>query len=242
MIIKLMRVELLKVRRSLALMMMFACPLMVALLMLAVELKSKRGWSLEMFWASHTAVWCYFMYPLYIALVTGLLNGNEHKNATWRVMLTMPVSARQLYVAKLLLALCFIIGANLVLVGLVSLSAFALRQAGHVLPGTIDFSILYRVLIISLAGLPIVVAQHWVSWRVQNIVAPLALGVIATMGITQIGQSKEWVYYPWTYAMTSIHATSVDARVLAVQLALAVGAGLFLVSTLWVGRRGAEFA
>lgn len=242
MMIKLMRVELLKVRRSLALMMMFACPLMVALLMLAVELKSKRGWNLDMFWASNTAVWSYFMYPLYIALVAGLLNGNEHKNATWRVMLTMPLSARQLYLAKLLLALCFAVGANFALVGMVSLSSYVLRQVGHVLPGTLSFSIWYRVLILSLAALPIVVVQHWVSWRVQNIVAPLALGVIATMGITQIGQSQDWIYYPWAYIMTAVHATSADARTLALQLSLALGFGLLLISTVWVGRRGAQFA
>lgn len=242
MILKLMRVELLKVRRSLALMMMFACPLMVALLMLGIELKGRRGPSVEMFWAGHTAVWSYFMYPLYIALVTALLNGNEHRNATWRVMLTMPVSARQLYVAKLLLALSFIVGANFVLVSLASLNVFVLGLVGHALPGTIDFSILMRVAIMSLAALPIVIVQHWLSWRVQNIIAPLALGVMATMGIMQIGQSKDWIYYPWSYVMTAIHASSPDARTWALQLALFVGGGLMLISTMWVGRRGAEFS
>lgn len=242
MIIKLMRVELLKVRRSLALMMMFACPLMVALLILGIELKGRHRQSVEMYWSAHTVVWGSFMYPLYIALVTGLLNGNEHKNATWRVMLTMPVSARQLFVAKLLLALCFIVGANFILMGLVSLSVFGLGAAGHVLPGAFDFSILERVAIMSLVALPIVIVQHWLSWRVQNIVAPLALGVMATMGIMQIGQSKDWIYYPWAYVMTAVHASSADARVLALQLALAVGGGVLLISTMWVGRRGAEYS
>ena len=94
---------------------------------------------------------------------------------------------------------------------------------------------------ISLASLPILIIQHWFSWRVQNIVAPLALGVIATMGIFQIGQSKDWIYYPWAYVMTAIHASAADARLLALQLAAALGVGLCLVATLWVGRRSAEF-
>lgn len=241
MIFKLMQVEFLKVRRSLALLMMFVCPLVVALLVLGIALKSRRGMSLEMFWVNHTATWCYFMYPLYIALVTGLLNGNEHKNATWRVMLTMPISARQLFVAKLLLALCFSVGANLILMLFVKLSVFAMNFFGHALPGTADVVLLDRVWMMSLASLPILIIQHWFSWRVQNIVAPLALGVIATMGIFQIGQSKDWIYYPWAYVMTAIHASAADARLLALQLAAALGVGLCLVATLWVGRRSAEF-
>ncbi len=106
MIFTLIRIELLKVKRSLALLMMLACPLMVNLLCFALELKTNRTGVVKasMYWMGNTAIWAYFMFPLYIALVAGLLNGNEHKNSTWRVMLTLPISARQLFFSKFVLA------------------------------------------------------------------------------------------------------------------------------------------
>ncbi|MES2018090.1 MAG: hypothetical protein V4484_16505 [Pseudomonadota bacterium] len=49
---------------------------------------------------------------------------------------------------------------------------------------------------VALGCVPVLAIQHAVSWRYQNQVLPLAGGVSATMGITQIGSSGYWVYYP----------------------------------------------
>ncbi|QNB00381.1 ABC transporter permease subunit [Massilia sp. Se16.2.3] len=106
----LFRLEAMKARRSLALLMMLACPLMVVLLNTGMLLRQvgadgvpPRAW--EGFWLGNQALWCYFMLPLYLALCTALVNGVEHRQHGWRLMLTLPVGARQLYLAKLLLAL-----------------------------------------------------------------------------------------------------------------------------------------
>ncbi|MDP3785741.1 MAG: ABC transporter permease [Undibacterium sp.] len=241
MIFTLIRVELLKVRRTLAILMMLACPLMVVLLSFGMLLKTHSKLDWPMYWLGNTAIWCYFMLPLYIALVTALLNGSEHRNSTWRLMMSLPITAGRLYLAKFLLAAVFVFGANLALLALVVLSIFALYFLGYPIKGAFNYDAWHSIFALSVCALPILVVQHLVSWHVKNIVAPLALGVVATMGIMQIGQSKEWVYYPWTYAMMAVHGSSPTMRDQAVLLAAVVGLGLLFLSYLWATRKACEF-
>jgi hypothetical protein len=79
------------------------------------------------------------------------------------------------------------------------------------------------------------------SWQVSNIVAPLTLSVAATMGVLQVGQSKDWIYHPWTYAMTALNASEQAIRVQAIELALGIGLVLAIISILRVKFYRQEF-
>lgn len=242
MLIKLFRIELLKICRSLALLMLLVCPLMVAVLVFGVALKQtdaadfneKMWFSL---WQTSSAIWCYFMLPLYIALITGLLNGNEHKNQTWRLMLSLPISSRQLFLVKALLAWVFVIAANLLLALYVALAALALGVFGYPIQGAFEFQIGYAVASVSLACLPVLIIQHAISWRFSNIVFPLATGVIATMGIVQLGSSKYWIYYPWSYILMASNGSSPEMQQQALWLATGLGLLLLALTSFWLGRR-----
>jgi hypothetical protein len=239
--LKLLSVELLKIRRSLALLMMFAIPLMVILLITVTLVKQNPAvfgptqW--RQFWTGLTGLWCYFMLPLYIALVTGLLNGQEHKNQTWRLMLTLPVSQFQLFVVKAFLAWLFVVGATAVLAGGALLAAALMVLCGLGADGAFSYPLLPVVAKVGLACLPVLAIQHALSWRYQNLVLPLAIGVIATMGITQIGSSRDWVWYPWSYSMMAVNGSDVANQQQALLLAAAVGAVLFALGALVLGRR-----
>jgi lantibiotic transport system permease protein len=241
MIFKLFWVELIKIRRSLAILMMLVCPLMVVLLTSGIQSRGAHRMTWAIFWANNTAMWAYFMLPLYIALITALLNGSEHKNATWRLMLTLPISARQLYLSKIIVAWIFVFGANVLLIGLVYLSISLFGLAGVNIENAFHYAVITNLWKITLCCLPMLVVQHWVSWRFQNIVAPLAVGVIATMGIMQIGSSKEWIYYPWSYVMMAVHGSSDSKQQLAIILASVVACILLFCSSVWIGRKSAEF-
>ena len=241
----LLYVELLKIRRSLALLMMFAIPLMVVVLLTSIIVKRNVlgaiGASQWMeYWAGNTALWCYFMLPLYIALVTGLLNGQEHKNQTWRLMLTLPVSQFQLFVVKAFLAWLFVVGATVVMALGALLSAWVLVLAGAGADGAFSFAPLPVIGKVALACLPVLAIQHALSWRVQNLVLPLAVGVMATMGITQIGRSEFWTWYPWSYSLMAVHGGQEGVQEKALMLAALVGAALFLLSAYLLGRREVE--
>jgi lantibiotic transport system permease protein len=237
---RLLQVELLKVRRSLALLMLVVCPLMVVLLNLGMLLKSGHvGKNLPLwqsYWLGNFALWCYFMLPLYIALITALLNGNEHKHQTWRLMLALPISQRQLFTAKAILAALFVLGANLALILFCLGGVVVLGLAGFPLDGWFDVQYLLNVGKITLACLPVIVVQHVVSWRFSHIVAPLALGVCATMGIIQLGSSVYWRYFPWSYSLMAANGGSPAMQILAMQLAVGVAASLFALALYWVGR------
>jgi hypothetical protein len=241
MIVKLIQIELLKTRRSLALLMMFICPALVVLLMVMLAVNSgasvveARGW--YGLWAGTNSLWCYFMLPLYIALVTTLLNGTEHHNGTWRLMLTLPIKTWQLFVAKAILAWLFILGANLILFASLTVSIAILMMFGFPAQGAFSYPVIEQIGKVLVTCLPILAIQHALSWRFGHIVAPLAVGVIGTMGIITIGQSEYWVYYPWTYMLTSNMASNADSQLLALQLAPSVAVVLFGVSAWWLGKR-----
>lgn len=243
--LKLLSIELLKVKRSQALWMMFAIPLVVLLLNLLMLLKRTSIGALgdthwARFWMGNTMLWCYFMMPLYIALITSLLNGHEHKNQTWRLMLTLPVSQRQLYVTKAVLAWLFVAGANAILVGATALTIALLGFAGASQKGAFVFPMLAFWGKVSLACIPVLLIQHAVSWRLRNLVLPLALGVMATMGITQIGSSEHWVWYPWSYALMAANGSNPAMQSQALLIAAGVGAGLFALTAFVLGARETE--
>lgn len=244
MMLQLLRAERLKLRRSLGLLMTLACPAMVVALMAAMVLRQKApsafdasAW--EALWAGSTALWSYFMLPLYVALVTCLVNGAEHKAEAWRLMLTLPISRGQLFLAKALTSWTLVVAANVVLLLLILVVIGVLGALGYPLAGAFRGEVALALMKIPLVCLPILAIQHAISWRLSSVVPPLAIGVIATMGITQLGSSEYWVYYPWSYVLVAVNGNLPQAQTQALLLALAVGAGLYVVSGWWLSRREA---
>jgi len=240
MLLILIRLELLKLRRSLPLFMMFACPLLVVLLSSGMILKSGKGPQVGFwvgFWHGNLALWSYFMLPLYIALVTTLLNGNEHKNQTWRLLFTLPVTRRQIYLAKAALAWGSVVGANVVLVLFAAGAAAIIMQLRPDAGTGFDVPVLPALAKISLSCLPVVLIQHALSWHVTNVVVPLGVGVCATMGILQLSNTNYWLYFPWSYSLMASSATDMNAQPLALMLASGVGGVLLALTTYLAGRR-----
>ena len=243
--LKLLSVELLKIRRSLALLMMFAIPMMVATLNALILVRRHGAGAIraehwEFYWLGSSGLWCYFMLPLYIALITTLLNGHEHKHQTWRLMLTLPMTQLQLFLVKGLLAWLFVMGASAILALGATLGAGVLILFGAAGQSAFDFAFMPFMAKLAVTSLPIIAIQHAVSWRVQNLVAPLALGAIATMGITQMGNSSSWIWYPWVYSLIAINGGDSGNQQHALLLAAGVGTVLFAASAWFLSRREVE--
>jgi hypothetical protein len=242
---KLVAVELIKIRRSLALLMMFAIPLVVLLLNFLILIKRTDIGQIDaktwfFYWKGVTAIWTSFMMPLYVALITGLLNGQEHRNQTWRLMLTLPVSQLQLFVVKGILAWLFVVASTLVLMGATLLTVAGLGAAGASMDGAFSIELLAILGKVSLTCIPVLVIQHAISWRFQNLVLPLAIGVVATMGVQQIGSSTYWVWYPWSYPTMAMLGRDVAMQQHAMFLAAVVGVVLLAVTAVLLGRREVE--
>lgn len=168
------------------------------------------------------------------------MNGHEHKNQTWRLMLTLPISPRRLYVAKAVLAWLFVLGANLVLIAATSLAIGVLGVAGAPLTGAFAAPMLPMLAKISFACIPILLIQHALSWRVRNLVLPLAIGVMATVVVIEIGSSEHWAWYPRTYPVMAANGGDTAMQSHALLLAGVVSAALLALSALVLGERETE--
>lgn len=236
----LLRVELLKMKRSLALLMVLACPAMVVLLNTGMLLKSphwhKGGAAMwQGFWAGNLALWAYFMLPLFIALLTALLNQQEHKHAGWRLMLCLPLTPAALFFCKAILAFGFVCIGNACL-WLFCFSVELLLRSPSAAGSAHVWGAL-ALLKICLACLPVLIIQHAVSWYYANIVAPLALGVCATMAVLQLGNSEYWVYFPWSYSLMASNGSSPAMQQQALLLASASAVVLYALANRLLARR-----
>ncbi|WP_269517553.1 ABC transporter permease [Alteromonas sp. BMJM2] len=234
-------VEALKVKRSPVLMMVVALPFLVIIFSLGLALKSadlslynSNQWT--SWWANVNALWCYFMMPLLVALITGAINGNEHKNHTWRLMLALPVNLTIFYVSKLFLSLLFVIVSTFALWFFGLLATLIMYLFGALFDVSYGYTLLVAIPKIVIASLPILVIQHFISWRLNSMIGALAVGVVATMGIVQIGSSEYWVYFPWSYMLMASMSTSVALQEKAVWLSLFIAIVLFVFSLKFISQ------
>ncbi len=240
MLLTLIRLELLKTKRSLALLMMLVSPLMVLLVNILLLLNaseerlSKLDWS--MFWLQNYSMWGYFMMPLYIALITALLNGIEHKANGWRFIFALPICKSEVFLAKYILASLYLAGASVVLFLATFITVVCLSMLGFD-GGAVFYPIMLNKLVFAMiSGSAILAIQHSVSWRWKNIVVPLGLGVIATMSIMQFASSKFWPINPWTYTLVATNSSDQVASHYALLYSVLVALSVLLLAMLWSRR------
>lgn len=239
--LKLLRMELLKIRRSLALLMLVALPGIGVLFntLIAVRQFGVEKFTPERvtnFWMNNVTLWAFFMLPLFIALITGLLCGQEHRNQTWRMMLTLPLSPLRLYLTKALMAWGFAIAASGLLMLMTALALLGLGAAGANIQNMWDMPYLATWGKLAIGTLPVVAIQHAIAWRVANLVAPLASGVVATMMITQMASSKYWVWLPWDYALMAVAGRVNGVQEFAPVLAACTGIAALAIGTVALAR------
>lgn len=240
-LIRLCLVELLKLRRSLVLLTTVACPAAVVALMFGMALRritpdgmTAAQWS--MLWGSASALWSLFMLPLYIGLCTALVNGNEHRNQTWRLMLSLPVGRLELYAAKAMVSVLLLAAAQLALLLALALGTGILGLAGFPLETALQAQ-LPRLWAAPLAALPVVALQHALSWRLRSVVTPLAVSVVATLAAMQLGASQYWYWLPWAYPVAASNGGHEAMRDAAVLLGPMLAAVLFPLTAWWLSRR-----
>ena len=235
-------IEFIKIRRSQALLMTLLCPLFVVILQLGLVIENKgqvvadKGWG--WYWLGAINLWYMFMLPLYIALITMLLNAIEHKDCGWRYMATMPVTQAQIFTVKAFVGWLFVLGACLMMYLLTSLSILFMTLIGFTGNGDFDSPFFEHLLNIAISCLPILIIGHIVSWRWKNVVVPLGLGIMMTIGALTLVRSDEyWRFYPWTYHMISAMVTDQAIINEALYLSIAVALVSFVIGLLWLGRR-----
>lgn len=203
----LLRSELLKLRRSLVLLLTAAAPICVCLFA-AIALATRPGgvrW--ERFLDEGLAMWSFFMLPMSITALTILIAQVEHGSRMWAHLLALPVHRSALFGMKLLVAFGLLLAMQLlVYVGLYLIgTGVGAALPAHQLSGDHQFYEMGRGMVAMAVGaLPMLVIQLWIALRMRSFVTPLVLGIIGTFFALVITASGQDVYVPW---LLQIYAT-----------------------------------
>src|SRR5712691_6946507 len=123
-LVRAIRVEVLKLRRTLALWASILVPFVVIVMTTAINLSravgtrfdpdQPNGWDSLML-DLVLFLWCLIGLPLFVALETALLAGLEHRENAWKHLFALPIPRWTIYVAKLVVAAFVVCVASLVL-------------------------------------------------------------------------------------------------------------------------------
>lgn len=193
-------VELRKLNRSLALLLAFAAPALIALFNFAQHMRAKTppGW--EMITQSSAAIWAFFMLPMSVTALTALTAHMEHGPRTWDHLFALPVARWRLLAAKTIAVVAVV---ALMSVGLLVLTWLSAITAGAVKPAVAisgafplgDYA--SKLALILAAGLLLIAVQLWTALRFRSFVPGLVLGIAGTFFAVVATSAKEGVFLPW---------------------------------------------
>jgi hypothetical protein len=207
-LIRALRAEQLKTRRTLALWLAPIAPLVIVALQVAIVLQQQehyRQQDISDAWIRYGGqivfLWTMLMLPLFITLETALLANLEHGNRQWKHLFALPIPRGAIYAAKQVSAMAVIALSMVSLFVLMVLSGLGLRL---VAPGLgfespvpwVEF--LQYVALAYLAAWLIISIHTWIGLRWQSFAVASAVG-IAAMVIAVFLFSSDWnQWYPWT--------------------------------------------
>jgi lantibiotic transport system permease protein len=216
------RAELLKLKRTLALGVAIAAPLLVVGLNFLVMLKGKSPaqpppdpWIASM--RIVMELWGIFMLPLLIALQSALVNQQDHQQGLLRVFFSLPVPRTRLFLARLLVVLALMLLSNLMLclacVGsgyLLALLKPALGFGAAALP---LFKMMRLAFTPMAAALFLLALLYWLSHRVPGVALTLGIGICGTVGSLVIINSPRWgSLFPWSLPGRALNPAAPDLR------------------------------
>jgi len=213
-------VELLKLRRSLALMLVVAAPTALCGLALAILLDRDRPMPWPMYADGTAAIWAYFMLPMAATALSVLLAQIEHGPRTWDHLLALPGWRGRLFAAKyavllvLVAAMAALMWAGTLASGLV---ADAIGGGALLTGGPPVAALAARLARMGCAGMLVCLLQLWLALRVKSFVPPLVLGIAGTLVGVVATSAKHGIYVPW---LLSVNMLSTPDRA---GVALAVG-------------------
>jgi pimeloyl-ACP methyl ester carboxylesterase len=226
--------EVLKLKRTLALRMIFVAPVLAALLGVLVQsavIAHGRGDLARSFWESHSrgclTIWAVFLMPLLITLETALLCGIEHAEKQWKHIFVLPLPRYAVYWGKFLVAQGLILASTLVACLLILLSGWLLILAHPSLAGAGPapvWPIVGPALQCWLAAGLILSANLWIALRWPNFTVVLGAGIAGTFFALFAQSADASLYYPWLFPANAL----LGGERAATALLLGAGGGILI--------------
>lgn len=195
-----LKVEQHKLRRSLALLLALAAPVLIAVFLFFNLLRDHQPRAWDMWMMNAAAVWAFFMLPMSVTALTALVAQVEHGSRAWDHLRALPVPRWHLYGAKLVWVLVVVL---LMSLAIALTSEAAIHFAARIRPAlapTGDFHG-WRYLALFgrmyLAALLLIAIQLWIALRYAGFVPALAVGIGGTFFAVVAMSARIGVLIPW---------------------------------------------
>ncbi len=202
--------ELLKMRRTRALLIALVAPYLVALMPFIVALSQggalvRRPELSPWIWLAEAAfsTWTLILFPLFLSLEAALLAAMEHRSQGFKHLFALPVRRGAVYGAKQIAVALLTMGSLLLLVAGLVAAGLALRglRPGLGFEAPVPWHTLLACAGRILAASGLVLALHtWMSLRWRSFAPVLALGIVATVATIALnsGDVEVWPWFPWS--------------------------------------------
>lgn len=239
MLFRLILAELLKLRRSLALLLCLAAPTCVAVLVALIILGQERVGSVENMAISGAALWSFGMLPLAVVALSVLMAQSEHAPRTWDHLLVFPGARTGIPLAKAVVTYALVAA----MAGLLALELWAgawlVERLRPEVTGALDFALLARTLaLMTAASLLVAMLQLWVALRFKSFVPPLLFGIAGTFVAVGATGAQQGIYFPWLMAV-NVLAQEPGRQGLALWFGFGGGLVALAAMTLHLSRREA---
>ncbi len=192
--------EIVKLKRTLVLLVCIAAPLCAGAFPVMVMLNHPGDKPWVQMLAEGAAVWAYFLLPMAVTALTVLVAQIEHGPRMWNHLLTLPVNRGKLFAAKLVVVLGLVLLMSLILYAVLYAAVIActLFIPGASVSGDPQWGDTFvSLLMMNGAGLTMIVLQLWVALRFRGFAVPLVLGIVGTFFALAIQAAKTAVFLPW---------------------------------------------
>ncbi|PIB95806.1 ABC transporter permease [Caulobacter sp. X] len=221
-------VELRKLNRSLAAVLVLAAPCLIGFFTFFALLRNKHPSPWETLLQTSTGIWAFFMLPMSVTALTALVAQMEHTPRAWDHLRALPVARWKLYAAKAICVVALVVVMTLlnqvITWGAIS-AASALKPA--VAPaGPLDVAkaMALNAKVVA-AALLMIAIQIWTALRFASFAPALALGIGGTFFSVVATSAKQGVFFPWQMPVNML-----ASQPWRVETALALGGGLGLLA------------
>jgi lantibiotic transport system permease protein len=200
--------EILKLRRTPAVLLSISVPLLICILyVLLFNLAgSYKNLAPKEFWEQLIGItnflWNTFLLPLMVAVIGGQVLGGEYNDNQWKTLLTLPPSRGSVYLAKGITVAGLLLLSSLVLFFGLILVAGIQKQLGSLHLKDI-FDLTVRAWWVSL---PLVAFHTWLSSRTRSFAVAIGVGFAGTLAamFAANGDQITWAFVPWAYASNEV--------------------------------------
>ncbi len=206
-LLRALRGEVLKTRRTLSLWLCFIGPLALAVLVffMAFQMGERMFDAQDDAWRilaqNYLVLWTLLALPLFVTLEMGLLGALEHGNKAWKQLFAQPLPRWAIYTAKEIVGLALIGLSTLVGVGAIALVGRILNllRPGTQLATPVPWGMILSAAVLAYAASWLIISLHlWVSLHWSSFVLAMAVGIVMTVAGAIVFESEWGAFYPWT--------------------------------------------